>query len=140
MVVVMALAIGFAAGLRTFMPLAALRFPKHDWTTVLFALAAIGELIGDKLPSTPARTKWYAFIGRLIVGGYAGGVVASGLSSSFVLGVLLGVSGAVIGTYAGYAWRTIVRERAGAPDIVFALIEDVVSIAIAFSVALRVVA
>lgn len=140
MVVVIALAIGFAAGLRTFMPLAALRFPKHDWTTVVFALAAIGELVGDKLPSTPSRTKWYALIGRLIVGGYAGGVVASALSASFGVGVLLGIIGAVVGTYAGYAWRTTVRERAGAPDMVFALIEDAASIAIAFSIALRVLA
>ena len=138
MAFVLALAIGFAGGLRSMMPLAAVRFPKHDWTTVLFALAAIGELAGDKVPSAPARTAWYAAGFRIVTGGFGGGVVFSALGGSFAIGALCGAAGALLGTYGGYAWRTRVRERLGGPDIVYALVEDAVSIALAFGVALRV--
>jgi len=138
MAFLLALAIGFAGGLRSMMPLAAVRFPKHDWTTVLFALLALGELAGDKLPSAPARTACYAVAFRVLTGGFGGGVVFSALGGSVAIGALTGAAGAIIGTYGGYAWRTRVRERLGGPDVVYALIEDVVSIALAFGVALRV--
>lgn len=135
---ILALAIGFAGGLRSMMPLAAVRFPKHDWTSVVFALAAVGELIGDKMPSAPARTQWYALLFRIVVGCATGGYVAAASGFSFGAGAAFGGISALAGTYGGYAWRTSVRRRFGAPDIAFALIEDVVSIALAFTVALRV--
>lgn len=138
MAFVLALAIGFSGGLRSMMPLAAVRFPKHDWTSILFALFALAELAGDKLPSAPARTAWYAVALRILTGGFGGAAVFSALGGSFALGALIGAAGALAGTYGGYAWRTRVRERLGGPDIVYALVEDVVSIALAFGVALRV--
>lgn len=135
MIVLLAAAIGFAAGLRSMMPLAAVRYPKHDWTSVLFIVLAVAELIGDKLPNAPPRTKWYAFLFRLIVGGYAGGVVAASAEAPFLAGALIGIVGALIGTRAGYVWRTGVRARLGGADIVYALIEDVVAIVLSFGIA-----
>lgn len=133
-----ALAIGFAGGLRSMMPLAAVRFPKHDWTTVVFSLLALGELVGDKVPSAPARTAWYAVAFRVLTGGFGGGVVFAAMGAPVAAGALTGAAGAILGTYGGYAWRTRVRERLGGPDIVYALVEDAVAIALAFGVALRV--
>lgn len=117
------------------MPLAALRYAKHDWTSVLFVVLAIGELIGDKLPNAPPRTTWYATVFRVIVGAYAGGVVAASVQASFWSGAVAGVAGALIGTRAGYFWRTTVRARLGGPDIVYALIEDVAAIVLSFGIA-----
>jgi uncharacterized membrane protein len=131
----LAIAIGFAAGLRSMMPLAAVRFPKHDWTSVLFGIFALIELTGDKLPQTPPRTVWYAALWRVITGGYAGGIVVAAADGSFAAGALAGGIGAIIGTRAGLLWRTSVRDRFGGPDIVYALIEDAVSIVLSFGIA-----
>jgi len=117
------------------MPLAAVRFAKHDWTSLFFGVLALIELIGDKLPRTPPRTVWYAALWRVITGAYAGGFVVAAAHGSFAAGAVLGAIGALIGTRAGLLWRTSLRERLGGPDIVYALIEDAVSIALSFGIA-----
>ncbi len=135
MAIVLAFGIGFAAGLRTFMPVAALRFPYRDWTTVVAFVVALGELVGDKLPRVPSRLSPGPFVGRCVVGAYAGLVVGGKLGLDFAPAALIGIAGAAAGALSGASYRKAVA-RARLPDLWFALVEDAVAVAIAFSIAL----
>jgi len=135
MAIVLAFGIGFAAGLRTFMPVAALRFPYRDWTTAVSLVLAFAELIGDKLPRVPSRLSPGPFVGRCVVGAYAGLVVGGKLGLDFGPAALIGIAGAACGALSGAAYRKFVA-RLQLPDLWFALVEDAVAVAIAFSIAL----
>jgi uncharacterized membrane protein len=132
-----ALLIGAAAGLRSLMPIAALRFPKHDWTSVVTAILALGELVGDKLPNAPSRLFPPSLIFRLIVGAYAGAVVGSAHGASPVLGAGLGIVGAATGSYVGYAVRATAAKQLPSSALWFALAEDALAILLSFSIALH---
>lgn len=43
----------------------------------VLGVAAIGELVGDKLPSTPNRTEPLGLIGRIFSGAFVGGSVCA---------------------------------------------------------------
>ena len=126
----LALGIGFVAGLRSMMPLAMLRAAKHDWTGILFAVVALGELIADKLPQTPSRLSIMPLAGRIVVGAYAGATVSAFHSGSLVAGALIGAAAALAGSYAGHAYRTQLASRV--PDLTLALVEDAVAIGLGF--------
>ena len=85
---------GVFTGLRTFTPLAVSTFfmrhgrlslagtPRHFLQTmaahVILVLLALLEIVGDKLPKTPARTSAVGLTGRIILGGL-GGAVGEGI-------------------------------------------------------------
>ena len=85
----LAFAIGIVAGLRSMTAPAvtawaahlgrlnlqnsALAFMGSMWAAGIFTLAALGELVADKLPMTPARTKPGPLAGRSVMGGLAEG-------------------------------------------------------------------
>ncbi|WP_187143108.1 hypothetical protein [Terriglobus albidus] len=69
---------------------------------MIFTVLAIGELINDKLPKTPSRKVPPQFIARILMGALAGGT-AGAAHSVLGYGVVLGILGAVAGTYGG-AW------------------------------------
>jgi len=135
MAIVLAFGIGFAAGLRTFMPVAALFFPRRDWWSVVALAVAFAELIGDKLPRVPSRLSPGPFVGRCVVGAYAGLVVGGKLGLDFAPAALIGIAGAACGALSGAAYRQRVALLR-LPDLWFALVEDAVAVAIAFSIAL----
>ncbi len=91
----------------------------------LFLLAAAGELVGDKLPSTPGRTSPPALIGRVV----SGALVGSGCSSPrrdagprpAGQSEPLQRSAAA---YAGERLRAGLGEETDLPDPVVALVED----------------
>jgi uncharacterized membrane protein len=135
MALVLAFGIAFAAGLRTFMPLAALRFPYRDWTSIVALGLAFAELVGDKLPRVPSRLSPGPLVGRCVVGAYASLVVGGKLGLDFGPAVLIGIVGAACGALAGASYRKRVAMLR-LPDRWFALVEDAVAVAIAFSIAL----
>ena len=136
--------LGFVTGLRTMTPIAILCWFAYrgdlpvdgtwaGWTgrlvaVVIFALLAVGELIGDKLPKTPNRTTFFPLMSRLVFGGLVGAVVATGLEGSVFEGVLLGVSGALLGTFSGYLVRHELVHRFGLKDWHVAVCEDAIAI------------
>jgi uncharacterized membrane protein len=94
---------------------------------------AIGELITDQLPSTPARTVPVQFSARLITGSFCGAVLgttalAPQLGASPQLGALWGLLGAVLGTWAGYTFRKRFAAAHEGSDRPGALIEDALAI------------
>jgi uncharacterized membrane protein len=104
-------------------PLAFLGATITPW---LFTAAALAELVADQLPRTPSRKVPVQFGARVVMGGLAGGAV--GLSAGAPLpGIVLGVLGAVAGTYGGAAARARMAAAFGR-DLPAAVIEDLVAV------------
>ena len=138
----LALLIGIVAGLRTFTAPTAISWAAwsgrlalegswfavlgHSWTLWIFVLLALGEFIGDQLPSTPSRTVPMQFGARLLSGAISGAAIGSP-SGALLGGLLAGIVGAIIGTLGGHAFRG--RLAAGfKKDPPAALLEDVIAV------------
>jgi uncharacterized membrane protein len=106
----------------------------HTITLALFSLAAIGEIVNDKLPKTPARTSVPQLIPRVLFGGGSGAALAVAGGASAVMGAILGIVGAVVSTFAGYHIRHALVTQLNLPDLVVALLEDLLAIAGSFYV------
>ncbi|HSK91701.1 MAG TPA: hypothetical protein VK875_10340 [Euzebyales bacterium] len=90
----------------------------------LTAMAAAGEMVGDKLARTPSRLEEGPFLGRLALGAAAGSGVASAFGGSRVTGAVLGAAGAALGSVAGNRAREAAVRRTGVADHVWGLVED----------------
>lgn len=149
-VLVLALLIGVADGLRSMTPPAVVAWSAHrQWITlrdtplafmastaavVVTIVLALVELVGDKLPSTPARTAGLGLVSRIALGGLSGAAVAAAGVQSLALGAALGAAGGIIGAFAGYQARTRLVRALDAPDFVVALVEDAIAIGGSFLV------
>ena len=105
-----------------------LRFMTSTIAMVIFVLLAIVELITDQLPSTPSRTAPPGLIARIVTGGLCGAGIAIAGSQTLALGAVIGIVGALAGTYGGHEVRTRLVRALGVPDFVVATLEDVVAI------------
>jgi uncharacterized membrane protein len=143
-VLFLAFLLGLVAGLRSLTAPAVLAWAAHrNWLNVhntplsflastaamaIFVLLAVGELIADQLPSTPSRTAPPGLIARIVTGGLCGSGIAAAGTQSLVLGVILGIVGALIGTFGGYQARSRLVKALNVPDLVIATLEDAVAI------------
>jgi uncharacterized membrane protein len=91
-------------------------------TSTVAAVLAAGELIADKLPSTPSRTIPPSLMVRTISGAVCGYAVCgkSGSKSDKWLAAALGAAGALAASYAGLEYR----KRVKLPKFIAALAED----------------
>jgi uncharacterized membrane protein len=105
-----------------------MRFMASIITVTIFTLLAVLELVADKLSSTPARTAPVGLSARVVMGGLCGATVAVAGGESIVIGIAVGVVGAIVGTYGGYQARTRLVKALGVPDVVIAVIEDIVAV------------
>jgi len=105
-----------------------LRFMGGAIAVGIFTLAAVAEIVSDKLPKTPPRTAPVGFGARIATGALSGGAVFVAGGGSIWLGALAGIVGAVVGTYAGYFTRTRTVAALKCPDFVIALVEDAIAI------------
>jgi uncharacterized membrane protein len=144
MILALAFAIGIVAGLRALTPLAVVSWAAHlHWinlegtrlsfmsstvAVVIFTLLALAELVNDKLPKTPPRTAPPGIIVRFVTGGFSAAALSMAAGGSVWLGAVLGVIGALVGTFAGYQVRTRTVKALHSPDFVIALLEDAVAI------------
>ncbi len=94
--------------------------------------AMLGELVADKLPFTPSRTRPGPFAARVVSGALAGAALAAGSGGTLALGAVAGALGGVVGTLGGYRARTGLVRALGTPDYVVAVAEDVVAVGGAF--------
>jgi len=104
---------------------------RHPAAVGLFTAAALGEYIGDKLPSTPSRTAPLPLIGRLVFGGLVGAILATAFRRPLLGGIGLGALGAVAGSYGGFYARRGLTTGAGLPDMPVALSGDVAAVMLA---------
>ena len=135
--------VGFASGLRSLTPSAILCWAAFvGWlhvsqtklafigklpTVVVLTLLAVAELIADKLPQTPARTKPIGLLARMFTGCVCAAVIATGAGKSWPVAAILGVVGVVFGTFAGYNARRLL-VTAGIRDRIVAVGEDAITI------------
>ena len=106
-----------------------LAFLQHRTTLIIFTLLALVELIADKLPNTPARTAPLGLTARVLVGGFCGAALSLSAGGGVVAAAIVGVLGALAGTFGGYNIRHALVAKAHLPDIAVALAEDAVAIA-----------
>jgi uncharacterized membrane protein len=104
-----------------------LAFMGYSWMPWVIVLIAIGEVIADKLPSTPSRKEPIGFGARLVSGALSGAAVGAAYGS-MIVGLLFGVAGAVVGTFAGHFARAR-QARTFGRDRPAALIEDAIAYA-----------
>jgi len=146
----LAAALGWAAGMRSMMPAAALaqalnrtrpRVPQlarrrrqpaaalaSDRAAALLPLAAAGELVGDKLPMTPARTDPAPLLGRIGAGALAGAAVAAARRQSPILP-------AAVSSFAMMEARRRVGDEFDLPDPAVAVVEDALAVGISVAAA-----
>jgi uncharacterized membrane protein len=106
-----------------------LAFIDRPATLIVLTLLALGELVADKLPNTPARTAPLGLIARIVMGGLCGVALATSAGGSLSAAAIVGVVGALVGTFAGYNVRRALVLRAHLQDFAVALAEDVIAIA-----------
>lgn len=102
-------------------------------TVVIFTLLALGELVLDKLPKTPARTAPPSFGARIVSGAFSGAVLGTAWGYTWG-GLGAGSVGAVLGTLGGYQARSRLTTARGHATAV-ALLEDAVAVLGGFGVA-----
>jgi uncharacterized membrane protein len=105
-----------------------LAFLEHPATLIVVTLLALGELVADKLPNTPARTAPVGLIARIVLGGACGAAVAIAKGMSLPLAAAVACVGAVVGAFAGYYIRHALVSRGHLPDFAVALAEDLIAI------------
>ena len=96
---------------------------------VLAALSA-GEVIADKLPGIPARTKPGPLFVRALLGALAGAAACSEKRENVGAGALVGAGAAVAATFGAYYLRRWLTSEGGLPDAVVALAEDSLALAV----------
>ena len=143
MALLLALLAGFFVGLRSLTPPAVIAWAAHldrlklvgplAWigttpAVVVFTVLALMELVADKLPTTPNRTAPRGLIARIVMGGLTGACVAAAGTRGALSGALVGVVGALAGSFGGYQARTGLVKALRAPDFVIAVLEDLLAI------------
>jgi len=118
--------LGAATGGRSITPLAALA--DRGFLRIAARAAALGELIADKLPSTPSRLSPAPLAGRVALGALAAGVYAHRQGRSFALPAAVGGAAAFAGSHAGASWRTFAARHDFA--VPAALAEDAATVAL----------
>ena len=143
-VLLLAFLIGVDCGLRSLTGPAVVAWAAHrDWihltgtplqfmgsspAVVLFSLFAVVEIVADKLPSAPSRTKPAGLIARIVLGALCGASIAVSGAQSIAFGALLGAAGGIAGALGGYEARTRLVNALKVPDFAVAILEDALAI------------
>jgi uncharacterized membrane protein len=147
-VLLLALGIGFVAGLRSLTAPAAVSWAAHlGWLNLqgsplefmgstaavaIFSILALAEYVADKLPRTPNRTTAGPLMGRIVMGSLAGACIAVSGAQSLLAGMVLGGLGGVIGAFVGYELRRRLVSGLKVKDLVIAIPEDLLAIGLAY--------
>jgi uncharacterized membrane protein len=143
-----AFGIGFAAGLRSFTPPAVVAWAAHlGWLNLnnsplafmgsiiavaIFSLLALLELFLDLQPTMQKRTAPFPLGARILTGSLCGACLCAASNQSLIIGATLGGVGGVLGAFAGYEIRRRLVAALNIKDIFIALLEDLVTIGLAY--------
>jgi uncharacterized membrane protein len=144
LVLLLALGIGIAAGLRCMTAPAVVAWAAHigwlnlhgspfafmgtAWAVGIFTLFALVEFVADQLPSTPPRTAPLGLSARIVTGALTGACLAVAGGATAWLGALVGVIGGIAGAFAGYRARVGLVRTLRVPDFTIAIPEDLIAI------------
>ncbi len=95
---------------------------------IVTGIAAIGEVVNDKLPITPGRNEPPLIAERLIVGAIVGGVVCQLGGRSPLVGAAIGSTASIAASFAGYYGRTILPRVTGIPQQIWGVAEDAIAV------------
>jgi uncharacterized membrane protein len=131
-----AVLLGAATGGRSMLGLATVAWtgPDNPWVRRLAVLAAVGELVADKLPHVPSRTSPPVLAERIVVAAVAAGVLARRTGRPLTADAVVAATAAVASSVAGVRWRAYAQQR-GRSGIGAAVVEDVVCIGLAAAAA-----
>ncbi|GIG23548.1 hypothetical protein Cch01nite_42720 [Cellulomonas chitinilytica] len=124
--------LGWAAGARSTFGVVAPTLSQARRRTVLLGagVAALGEIVGDKLPVAGSRLEHHGPLLRAASGAGGAVVLARREGAGLVVPALAGAVGGLAGSYGGAAWRSWAVGRM--PDWQAALVEDAVAVGAAF--------
>jgi len=105
-----------------------LAFLGSPITSYILSALALGELIADKLPTTPSRKTLAPFMGRIGTGALSGAAIGAA-SGGLLGGLIAGALGGAFGTLGGYEFRSRLVKAIGGKDLPVAILEDVIAIA-----------
>jgi uncharacterized membrane protein len=101
-----------------------------SWITVaIVSLLALGEYVGDVLPSTPNRTAPPGLIARFVTGSFAAACLLAAVNNGLAFCVLGGIA-AIAGAFAGLQIRMRLVRALAVNDAFVAIPEDLVAIAL----------
>jgi uncharacterized membrane protein len=143
-VLLLALGIGFVAGLRSLTAPAIVAWAAHlgwinlhgsplafmgsIWAVGIFTVLALVEFVADQLPSTPSRTAPVGLSARIVTGVLCGACLAIAGGATPWLGALAGAFGGIAGAFGGYQARVGLVRVLRVPDFAIAVPEDLVAI------------
>lgn len=152
-VFILAIGIGIVAGLRSLTAPAVVSWAAHlgglnlhgsllafmgsTIAVAIFSLLGIGELIADKLPTTPKRTAPAPLLARVITGGLCGACLCAAIGESLFVCAFLGGTGGLVGAFLGYEIRGRLVNNLHIKDFFVAICEDLVALALAFFIVSR---
>ena len=108
---------------------------RQPWTRRLLVAAAAGELVADKLPSTPSRLEPAGIAGRLAMGALAASLFAQTRRAPWLPAAAIGALTAVVAAKFGHDVRAQLAHHA--PDPAVAAGEDALALGLAVTGASR---
>jgi|tagenome__1003787_1003787.scaffolds.fasta_scaffold20915212_2 uncharacterized membrane protein len=138
--------IGFVAGLRSMTSPACVSWAAYlGWldlsngpfyffssplVVILLTVWALFELGLDKTDKIGNRTGALGLIFRIVTGSASGAAVYISVGGALTLGALIGLAGAMAGTFGGYYSRRAIVERSWLSDLSVGLAEDILAVAL----------
>jgi uncharacterized membrane protein len=104
---------------------------SHPRAAAILSLLSAGEIIGHKIPGIPARVAPPALGGRIAAGALVGAAVAAVGERQRLRGALIGGAAAAAAAVLTYRLRQWLGSRAGIPDWMIAVAEDVIVLRVA---------
>jgi len=146
----LALGIGFVAGLRSMTAPAVVSWGAHlgrlglrgsalgfvgtaEFAVLATVMAAV-EFVVDLLPQAPNRTEPASLVVRMITGGLCGACLSVAGGHSAMAGATLGAMGGVLGAFVGFEARTRLVKALKVPGAMVAIPEDLVAIGLAYAI------
>jgi uncharacterized membrane protein len=137
-------AIGMIAGLRALTAPAVVCWAAHlGWldlhnshlaflgstaAVAIFSILALAEIVNDKLPATGSRLAVPSLAIRSVMGALAATALAVATGQTILIGICLGIVGALAGSFVGYHVRHQIVSSLKVPDFPIALVEDAIAV------------
>jgi hypothetical protein len=102
---------------------------RQPRTRGLLVAAAAGELVVDKLPTTPSRLAPPGLAARLVLGALAAGLFAQTRKAPWLPGAAVGALSAAVAAKVGHDMRAQLSHHA--PDPAIAVVEDGLALGLA---------
>ena len=150
-----ALSLGAVAGMRSMTALAILSHYAEQYqdppvqgtplqllgtpdTATLLKVAALGEMVADKLPITPDRTMAPSVAFRALSGAAVGAACTAREEGLETAGAIFGAVAALAATYGMHRLRKSLGESTGLPNVALGLMEDALAVGIGVTALRRV--